>query len=178
LFENSPEGVVFLDKNDRVIDVNKTFTTLFGYTLKEARDRKMDDLIVPADLREEADDLSARVTRNEAVHAETIRKRKDGSPIYVSIIGSPIRLGRNKIGVCGIYRDITAQKMAEEVLRESQVRYRTLVESANDIIYTADLAGYFQYANPVALKITGYPEKEILGTRYLELIRPDFRVNA
>jgi PAS domain S-box-containing protein len=178
LFENSPEGVVFLDKHDQIIDVNHAFTKLFGYTLKQAQGRKLDDLIVPADLRGEADDLSARVTRNETVQAETIRKQKDGSPIYVSIIGSPIRLGGNKVGVCGIYRDITAQKMAEEALKESRVRYRTLVESADDIIYTADLAGYFLYANPVALKITGYLEKEILGTRYLEHIRSDFRPDA
>jgi PAS domain S-box-containing protein len=178
LFENSPEGVVFLDKHDRIIDVNKAFTTLFGFTLKEAQGRQLDDLIVPGDLLHEADDLSTRVTKNETVQVETIRKRKDGSAIYVSIIGSPIRLGRNRIGVCGIYRDITAQKQAEGALKESQDRYRTLVESADDIIYTADLTGHFLYANPVALKITGYPEKEIIGKSYLDLIRPDCRPDA
>jgi PAS domain S-box-containing protein len=178
LFENSPEGVVFLDKHDQIIDVNKAFTTLFGFTLKEAQGRQLDDLIVPGDLLREADDLSARVTRNETVERETIRKRKDGSAIYVSVIGSPIRLGRNRIGVCGIYRDITAQKQAEDALKESQDRYRTLVENADDIIYTTDPSGHFLYANPVALKITGYPEKEIVGKNYLQLIRPDVRASA
>jgi PAS domain S-box-containing protein len=178
LFENSPEGVVFIDKQDRIIDINHGFTKLFGYTLKEAKGRQLDDLIVPKDLLREADDLSSRVTRNETVLADTIRKRKDGTPILVSIIGSPIRLGRNRIGVCGIYRDITAQRQSEDALKESQDRYRTLVESADDIIYTADNTGHFLYANPVALRITGYSEKEILGMRYLELIQPDFRANA
>ncbi len=178
LFENSPDGVVFLDKHDRIIDINGAFTSLFGFTLKEAKGRQLDDLIVPKDLVSEADDLSSRVTMNETVQTQTIRKHKDGSALYVSIIGSPIRLGGNRIGVCGIYRDITAQKQAEDALKESQVRYKSLVESADDIIYTADLAGQFLYANPVALKITGYSEKEILGKRYLELIRSDFQANA
>ena len=178
LFENSPEGVVFLDKQDRIIDINRAFSTLFGYSLEEARGRQLDDLIVPSDLVKEADDLSLRVTNNETIQSETIRKRKDGTPVYVSIIGSPIRLGRDRIGVCGIYRDITAQKQAEEALRESQFRYRTLVESADDIIYTADLSGHFLYANPVALKMTGFTEQEIVGRKYLDLIRSDARPAA
>lgn len=178
LFENSHDGVVFLDKHDRILEVNAAFTRLFGYTPEEAKGKLLDALIVPADLLEEADTLSSKVTRNETVEAETIRKRKDGSPLYVSVVGSPIRLGRDKIGVCGIYRDITAQKQAEDALKESQQRYRRLVESAHDIIYTADLAGRFLYANPVALKITGYSEKEIIGKKYLELIRQDLRSNA
>ncbi len=175
LFENSPEGVVFLDKHDRILEVNRAFTTLFGYTPTEAKGRQLDDLIVPADLHSEADDLSLRVTQNETVQTETIRKRKDGFPIYVSVIGSPIRLGGNRIGVCGIYRDISAQKQAEEALKESRLRYQTLVEGADDIIYTADQNGHFIYANPVALRITGYSELEILGKKYLDLIPADIR---
>ena len=178
LFENSPEGIVFLDKEDRVININRAFTTMFGYTVPEAQGQLLDKLIVPEKLRQEADNLSRSVTKKETVQATTIRRRKNGKPVFVSIIGSPIKLGGNKIGVCGIYRDIGAQKQAEDNLRESERRYRRLVESADDIIYTTDLTGHFLYANPVALKTSGYSETEIIGKRYLELIRPDFRPDA
>ncbi|HTP11999.1 MAG TPA: PAS domain S-box protein [Bacteroidota bacterium] len=178
LFENSPEGVVFLDKDDRVLSINRAFTDIFGYTLEELRDKDLADFIVPRDLLRESTDLLARTVQRETVQASTMRKRKDGSPVFVSIIGSPIMLGRNKIGVCAMYRDISAQKQAEDNLRESERRYRTLVESADDLLYTADTSGHFLYANRVALKITGYSEQEILGKQYLELIRQDFRPSA
>ena len=178
LYENSPEGVVFLDKHDRVIDANKGFTSLFGFTLTEMRGEQISNLIVPDDLKRESQNFSHRVAENETIEAETVRKKKDGSLVHVSVIGSPIHLSGSKIGVCGIYRDITAQKQAEERLKESEARYRTLVESADDVIYTTDPTGHFTYANPLALKLTGYGEKEVLGMRYLDLIRPDFRAQA
>ena len=67
---------------------------------------------------------------------------------------------------------------AEEALREQEERYRELVESATDIIYRADPRGCFTYANPIALRVMGYSEKELIGTRYLDLILPEFRTEA
>jgi PAS domain-containing protein len=67
---------------------------------------------------------------------------------------------------------------AEKALRQQGERYRKLVESATDIIYRADPRGYFTYANPIALRVMGYSEKELIGRRYLELILPEFRAEA
>jgi PAS domain S-box-containing protein len=178
LFESSPEGIVALDRNDNVVDANPSFLKLFGYSLPEIKGRQLNDLIVPDKLSEEGADLSRRVLKNEPIEAETLRKRKDGTLVRVSVLGTPIMLGKDRIGIYGIYRDITKQKSAEEALRESEARYRALVESANDIIYSTDLTGHFVYANPVALRTTGYSEKEVIGTRYLDLIPEYFRAKA
>ncbi len=175
LFAKSPDAVVFLDNDDRVIDVNESFTRMFGYTRNEVTRRALTSLIVPGDLQAESRELSKKVLKSSRVEADSIRKRKDGTPVYVSIIGYPVTFGRKKIGLCGIYHDITSQRQAEDALSESQRRYRNLVESADDIIYTTDPMGHFTYANPVALRMTGYAESEILGKRYIELIRPDFQ---
>jgi PAS domain S-box-containing protein len=67
---------------------------------------------------------------------------------------------------------------AKEALREQEARYRELVESATDIIYRSDARGCFTYANPIALRVMGYTENELIGTRYLDLILPDFRTEA
>lgn len=170
LFENSLEGVVALDGQDRIVEANPSFLRIFGFTLKEIVGRRLNDLIVPRNLAEESEGLSKKVLNNEAVQVETVRMRKDGSMVHVSVLGAPILADGKRIGIFGIYRDISSQKIAEGALKEREEQYRRLVESANDIIYSTDLIGRFLYANPVALRITGYSESEILGKKYLELI--------
>ncbi len=70
---------------------------------------------------------------------------------------------------------VAASAAAQQGLADE---YRQPVESAADIIYRADASGRFTYANPVALQILGYSEKEIIGRHYLDLIVPEFRVAA
>ena len=72
-------------------------------------------------------------------------------------------------------QEIAERKRVEEALRQSQERYRQLVEDANDIIYGADDGGHFAFVNPVAARILRYPEEELMGKHYLDLIRPDHR---
>src|SRR4051812_5019566 len=71
--------------------------------------------------------------------------------------------------------EVTALHTATERLRESETRYRQLVENAHDIIYRTDMWGFFTYVNPVATRVTGWPSDRILGRHFLELIRDDHR---
>jgi PAS domain S-box-containing protein len=74
--------------------------------------------------------------------------------------------------------DITPHRQATEKLRESEARYRQLVETAHDIIYRTDADGYFTYVNPVATRVLGYAPEELAGKHYLEMIRPDHRARV
>jgi two-component system cell cycle sensor histidine kinase/response regulator CckA len=65
------------------------------------------------------------------------------------------------------------RERAEEALRESDERYRTLVENASDIVYRTDENGYFTFVNPALLRVTGYEAGEIIGKHYKMLVRPD-----
>lgn len=117
LFEVSPEAIVVLDRSDRVVRVNREFERLFGYTATEVQGRTINELIVPPDLQDAAAALTRDVTSGRSVHAETLRRRKDGSSLHVSILGTPVLVEGDQVAVYGIYRDITAQKEAEEALR-------------------------------------------------------------
>src|ERR1044071_485252 len=71
--------------------------------------------------------------------------------------------------------DVTPLHANTERLRDSEGRYRQLVENAQDIIYRTDMWGFFTYVNPVATRVTGWPSDKILGKHFLELIREDHR---
>jgi len=114
LFDNSPEGIALLDTDERVVDINKGFETLFGYRIEEIKGRFINSVVVPEERIEEASALSRAILNNEVIRKETVRKRKDGSLFDVSILGYPIRLDAKIVGVYAIYSDITERKRAEE----------------------------------------------------------------
>ncbi|HVQ29573.1 MAG TPA: PAS domain S-box protein, partial [Vicinamibacteria bacterium] len=76
------------------------------------------------------------------------------------------------------FSDISERKRGEERLREKEAQYRQLVESADDMIYRTDAQGLFVYANPVAERVVGFSERELLGRHYLDLVREDYRKEA
>ena len=89
---------------------------------------------------------------------------------------SPLRdQSGHLVGAVHVAHDITQVKRASEQRLESERLYRQLVENASDIIYQTDGNGFFKVVNPVALRITGYTEEEVIGKSFLELVHPDHR---
>lgn len=117
LFENSPQGIVLLDNTDRIISINKGFERLFQYRADEIKGRPLNDIIIPENLYDEATALSQTVIDGEIIKRESVRRRKDGSLVDVSILGYPIVVEGNQIGIFGIYNDITERKQAEDRLK-------------------------------------------------------------
>jgi PAS domain S-box-containing protein len=125
LFKGNPEATVYLDPDMRIVDANPRFASLFGYSLDEARGRFLDDLIVPKDLVEEGSMLNRKAVEGYVYH-DTVRARKDGSLVPVSISAAPILIQNKLIGSIGVYKDISVQKFAEKKLEMMNEKLRVV----------------------------------------------------
>jgi two-component system sensor histidine kinase NreB len=126
LIENLPEAITLLDQDDRVVRINREFTRVFGYTAEETVGRPINELIVPPQLIEEGVHFYRAITGGATVDAETIRRRKDGSLLPVSVLAILIHSEEGNREICAIYRDITDRKHAEEELRRMQDQLETM----------------------------------------------------
>ena len=120
LFARVPEAIVLLDTDDRVLQVNPEFTRVFGYAQEEACGRLIGELVVPEESLAEAGEYTRRRLRGESLNVEGVRKHKDGTRVYVSILSAPVSIAGSQICEYLIYRDIAERKRAEQRLCESE----------------------------------------------------------
>jgi formate hydrogenlyase transcriptional activator len=120
LFARVPEAIVLLDTDDRILQVNREFTRVFGYAQEEACGRLINELVVPEELLAEAQEYARRGLRGESLNVEAVRKHKDGTRVHVSILRAPVSIAGSQICQYVIYRDITERKRAEQRLSESE----------------------------------------------------------
>jgi len=113
LFNNSTEAICLLDNNHCVMNVNKRFEELFGYSEEELKGHDLDEFILPEECINKGKNYTESVKNGEKVKAETIRKTKDGSRIDVFMQGFPVNLANGQIGIYGLYTDISERKKKE-----------------------------------------------------------------
>jgi len=114
----APDAVVTLDAHHRIVEWNTGAERLFGYSREEAIGQNIDDLVTSSDVFEEAVGFTQRVMGGEEVPpTETVRYRKDGSPVDVIVAASPILVEDELIGAVVVYTDITTRVRMEEALR-------------------------------------------------------------
>lgn len=163
LFRSAPEGIAVVDEDDVVMRVNEEFSRMFGYSAEETLGRQINELIVPDELKEEGDRMTRAVVEGERTTIETVRCRKDGTLIHVSLLATPIHDGNGSIGAYGIYRDITERKRHEHALRESEGRYRALFEQSPVGVFTCDRDSCITQCNDRLPRILDVPAEEIVG---------------
>ncbi|WP_456425471.1 sensor histidine kinase [Rhodocaloribacter sp.] len=98
--------------------------------------------------------------------------RLDGTRIYVEVMGAPITY-EGKPAAQIVFRDVTRRKEAEEALRESEMRYRQLVEEIQDVIFAVDLEGRFTYVSPAVERFSDFSVDEVLGKPFTLFVHPD-----
>ncbi len=151
----------------RIIYANEAFTRTTGYTLKEILGKTPRILQGPKTNRKALAKVRAALSNWESVTVETINYRKDGSEFWVefSIVAVANKEGKYTHWI-SVQRDITERKRTEQALRQSDERFRRVVENALDIITIIDIKGYIHYASPSFKKVLGYSPEELIGKNF------------
>jgi PAS domain S-box-containing protein len=172
IVESSDDAIVSKDLNGVIQSWNAAAERMFGYTASEAVGRSI-RMIIPEDRQHEEDFVLGRIRSGEVVrHFETLRIRKDGRLVPISLTVSPIYGDDGVvIGASKIARDITERKHADAVAR----RLAAVVESSDDAIVTKDLNGVITSWNRAAEGMFGYRAEEAIGRSIRMIIPPELQ---
>ncbi len=180
LAECLPQIVFELDKKGRFTFFNRHITTFLGYDEEDFRKGLTAwDASIPEDrerLKREIDLVLKG--KSKAQGTETALLRKDGTSFPVTIFATPIVSAEGITGLRGVGVDISHQKKAEIQLRESEERYRSIVEHTHDGICVIDEQARFIYGNDELMRMTGYSPEENLGKAFIDFIAPEDRAIA
>jgi PAS domain S-box-containing protein len=174
IIDSSDDAIISKDLNGIVTSWNKSAARLFGYTAAEMIGQPI-TILIPLDRQDEEPQILSRLRRGERVdHFQTVRKRKDGSLLEISLTISPIKDQRgNIVGASKIARDITQQKRAEEALLASEARFRQLANAMPQMVWTASPAGDLDYVSERATRYFDAPPESLLGAGWLRWVHPD-----
>jgi PAS domain S-box-containing protein len=170
IIESSEDAIASKDLDGIITSWNKSAERLFGYKAEEIIGQPV-TLIIPPELHGDEPKILGKIKAGERIeHFQTVRVRKDGQLINVSLTISPIKDDKGKIvGAAKIARDITRQKKLEE----AALRLAAIVESSDDAIASKDLNGFITSWNRSAEKLFGYTAEEIVGKHITTIIPPE-----
>ena len=170
IVDSSDDAIISKDLNGVITSWNKSAERLFGYTADEIVGRPI-TLLIPPDRLDEEPRILDQLKRGERVdHFETIRMRKDGSRVHISLTISPITSGDGRIvGASKIARDITERKQAEVALRHRHAQFETLLNQSPLGVYLVDSDFRIREVNPLARPVFG-DISDLIGRDFDEVI--------
>lgn len=184
LFNESPNAMVILDNDKKVLTVNKSFTKLFGYELKDFKEKRLNELIAP----DNNDIINLdNVVKGEVININSIRISKQMFPIKVNIIANPYVFNNETIGVLIIYNDITEQSQIEtelELIKENETnqiedakaKLQLILDSTAEAIFGIDVKGNCTFCNASGLSMLGYSSQEdLIGKKIHNLIHHSYK---
>ena len=176
LMNNLPDHIYFKDRQSRFIRNNKAQAQSFGLDDPEQAVGRSDFDFFTEDAAQKAfEDEQKIIETGLPVFKEEKLTRKDNTVVWFQAIKMPLfNNNGNIIGTFGISRDITKQKYAEETLKHSEERFRSVAHSANDAIITIDYNGNILGWNRGAENIFGFKDTEIIGESLNTIIPEDY----
>ena len=152
-----------LDREDRVLRGNAEFIRLFGCSADETCEEPVGNLIAPPEGGWDGALPKRALEVGETVTEDSVRQRKDGTQLPVSITRTSIEANGGEIVAFGIYRDLSSHKHTENALRKSEEKSHTILDHIDDGYYELDASGKLIALNRALCKILGYAPEELLG---------------
>ena len=171
---SSDDAIVSKNLDGIITSWNKSAERIFGYSPEEAIGQHV-TLIIPPERHAEESGILDRLRRGERVdHFHTVRRRKDGSLLDVSLTISPVRDSSGRvIGASKVARDITPQKEAEQALRESEQRFRVITDASPIMVWMAGTDKLCYYFSKGWLDFVGRTLEQESGNGWTENVHPE-----
>jgi len=181
LAENISDVIWMLDTQGRVTYVSPSVERLRGFTAEEAMRQSLEEMLTPSSFTVVKEALHQFFARHAAGEHFTERRRleleqlhKNGSTIWTEVTASALY---DDAGVClgllGVSRDISERKQVEQAFKDSEERFRLLIQHSNDIIVIINADGSQRYVSPAAERITGFSPEELQQKKVFEIVHPD-----
>ncbi|GAB6280577.1 MAG: hypothetical protein STSR0007_06610 [Thermovirga sp.] len=161
-FDFMPEGIIVADEKISILRVNPAFSEMFGYGVAEVGGRHIDEVVTsPGSLREEARQFSAATASRQCILADTVRMKKDGTLLPVSIHAMPVVYKDNELLNFVIYRHRSAE--VSEILGRDELFSAALLEHSPNPVLVTNADTSIRYVNRAFENLTGYILPELAG---------------
>lgn len=172
IFNSVTDGLLIFDFEGRVVEANPAACRMYGYGTDELCGLHGYSFI-QTENRKEFERFSALLQEGKRFYTEVREFRRDGTPFWIEVSGARL-LFKGEQHMLAVLRDVTDRKEAEAALRESEHKYREVVDHANEGIVVAQ-GPYLRFINPKMCDLLGYEEAEFFGRPFLEFIHEDDR---
>ena len=171
---SSDDAIVSKRLDGIITSWNKSAERIFGYTAEDAIGQHI-TLIIPPERRAEESDILDRLRRGQRIdHFQTVRRRKDGTLLDVSLTISPVRDSSGRIiGASKVARDITSQKRVEHELLESEQRFRVITDASPIMVWMSGTDKLCYYFNKGWLDFVGRTLQQESGNGWAENVHPE-----
>jgi PAS domain S-box-containing protein len=174
-FDESPDALMFVTPDGIILHWNRGAERIFGFSADEVQNHSLIDLLVPPERIDEERTLLREAVEKGFSTVESLRRRKDGSLVYVSISGKIVHDESTGIDcILMVKKDVTQLKVMRDA-KLVEARYRDLLESMPDGIVMVNAAGRIVFSNSQADTMFGYPEGALRGSAIETLLPQRFR---
>jgi PAS domain S-box-containing protein len=174
LVENSPDILFSIDRRGRLSYISESSELVTGRTPEESIGHPFIGFVAPEDAELAAstwDDLNAEPSMVRTVRIRLLTAGGTALPFEVSMIG--VEQDGRFMGVQGVSREISERERLERELRESEERYRFLVENSPDVVFSTDAEGRYTYYSETVESLTGYRPAELVGQHFASIVDLD-----
>lgn len=170
IFENAIESIVVWDDDYHILKANPSTSSCFGYSFEELSKMQINQLETGEEAQEIPERVKSVLEHGQAVY-ETVLQHKNKTNIHVAVSLSRITWD-DREAFCSIYHHIAKTKQDNELLNESEARFRAITDSTKDAIIMMDENGLISLWNPAAEKLFGYTDSDVRGKNLHTLLAP------